>query len=126
MVISSAGYSQESKESFEEFIKKFEDEAFQISSIKFPLEMTFIDQESFEESSKELAKEEWTYTHFYLNFLFNGEDAYPQIYDNFDRKLRDTDERVFSLIGFSDLNINYYFKRIEGKWYLIKIEDFSI
>lgn len=126
LLISSIGYSQENKELFDDFIKNFEDKEFQLDRIKFPVEMTSIDKDTFEEVNTEITKEDWTHTHFYQLPLLNGQDAYPQLYDNFERQLRDTDERVFSWKGYTDLNVNYFFKRIEGKWYLIKIEDFSI
>ena len=45
------------------------------------------------------------------------------IYDNFDCKLRETDERVFRWKGFTGMDERYFFKRISGKWFLIKIEN---
>jgi hypothetical protein len=45
----------------------------------------------------------------------------PQIYDNFNGELRDTDERLFHWKGVeTGVNVKYFFKREGGKWYLVR------
>jgi hypothetical protein len=43
------------------------------------------------------------------------------IYDNYSLSLRDNDERVFSIEGVeTGAGTFYFFKRVGGKWYLLK------
>ncbi|NCA84410.1 MAG: hypothetical protein EOM83_02425 [Clostridia bacterium] len=55
----------------------------------------------------------------------NKDENYrPQIFDNFEGTLRDTDERLFQWIGTeTGVDVKYYFKKIDGKWFLIKKEN---
>ena len=112
------------KEDFDEFFYKFMIEPeFQLSRIKFPLEFVgFKDGYPGEETDTiYLTEDQWKHNHFYLN-----ESSIPLIYDNFDMKLRDTDERIFVWSGVENgIYVTYYFRRIKGKWFLIKEEDFS-
>ena len=47
-------------------------------------------------------------------------------YDNFDCMFRETDEMVFRWRGITDMDRRYYFKRINDKWYLVKILDYDM
>ncbi len=112
-------------ESFEVFFDKFMEEEFQVSRVLFPITKVFLDDDTYDADSIILQKGDWIYDRMLLS-VQDKTDAYPQIYDNFSHKLRDTDERVFAWKGFSDVEVYYYFKRIAGKWFLVRIEDFSV
>lgn len=112
------------KEKFDEFFYKFMIEPdFQLSRVKFPIEcLGFKDGNLGEEiDTIYLEKDQWEHKHYYLN-----ESSIPLVYDNYEMKLRDTDERVFVWSGIENgIHRTSYFRRIEGKWFLIKEEDFS-
>jgi hypothetical protein len=55
----------------------------------------------------------------------NHGEAYTVFFDNFDCKFRDTGEMVFCWKGFTDMDVRYYFKRLEGKWFLVKILNYD-
>jgi hypothetical protein len=104
------------------FVSYATDEKFQLDRTKFPLE--FITWENPTEIggeivTKHITKEDWEHNYFYMN-----EYVRPQIYDNHESELRDTDERLFEWIGIeTGANEKYFFKRIDGLWYLIKKEN---
>ena len=112
------------QEDFDRFFHKFMMEAdFQLSRVKFPLEFVgFKDGYPGDEmDSIYFQKENWQHNSYYL-----GEESIPIIYDSYEMELRNTDERVFVWAGVENgINVKFYFKRINGKWYLINIEDFS-
>jgi hypothetical protein len=59
--------------------------------------------------------------------FFSGEETYVRLFDNFAMRPADTDERVFSLIGVaSDVRQNYFFRRPRGRWFLVRVEDWSM
>ena len=96
---------------------------FQLSRILFPLQQICLNEDFTRVDTVYLTKEKWVIQNF--NYEPNKE-SFGQIYDNFEHKLKDTDERVFAWHGIGNgIKIFYYFKRIKGLWYLIKIEDFS-
>lgn len=110
------------QEEFNDFLNKFSnDSIYQLNRTCFPLKKVFINDDTFELDSTIILKENYIISKFYYE-LYDNFDAYPVIYDNFKSKLRDSDERVFRWKGFSDMDERYYFKRLNGKWYLIKIE----
>lgn len=110
------------QEEFNDFLNKFSnDSIYQLNRTCFPLKKVFINDDTFELDSTIILKENYIISKFYYE-LYDNFDAYPVIYDNFESKLRDSDERVFRWKGFSDMDERYYFKRLNGKWYLIKIE----
>ena len=116
--------AQIGNEDFDEFFYKFMIEPdFQLSRIKFPLEhMGFKDGNPDEETvTSYITKDQWKHNPYYLS-----ESFIPVIYDTYEMKLRDTDERVFVWSGVENgIYVTSYFKRIQGKWFLIKEEDFS-
>ena len=70
------------------------------------------------------SKKKWKIEKFYSGNECN--ELYPQVYDHYSSKLQDSDERVFAWKGIANgIAIFYYFKRKEGKWFLIKVEDLS-
>ena len=113
------GYN--ANEEFMDFFSKWcSDGEFQVSRIRFPLDYTELDGD-FNEKRSYLAKDEWRISHCYFN---NSTDARPQFYDSFDHELKESNERVFAWHGVGTGQETYfYFKRIEGKWYLVKYED---
>lgn len=112
------------KEVFEVFLMKFcYEENFQMDRIKFPLQYTQLNEDLTESVTVYLQSKDWEYT----NLGFDPKtELRHQIYNNFEHSLNDTDERVFALFGIRDgLEVYYYFKRINGIWFLIKHEDLS-
>lgn len=112
------------KEVFEIFLMKFcYEEKFQMERIKFPLQYTHLNEDLTESETVYLQSKDWEYT----NLGFDSKiELRHQIYDNFEHSLNDTDDRVFALFGIRDgLEVYYYFKRINGIWFLTKHEDLS-
>ena len=107
-------------EDFDDFLYKFiADSTFQLDRIKFPLKSEQWDMD--EVDSTRIEKENWK-----IIRLFGSEQYRPQIYDNFKREMRDTDERLFCWEGVENgINIQYRFKRQKGLWYLIEFKDLS-
>jgi len=113
-------------EQFESILLNFSsDSLFQISRIEFPVVSVTLDQEYFEEVKSEIQKSNWVFVNLFgeeltrLNFR-------TQIYDNFELKMDDSGERVFSSLSIvGGMHIYYYFKRINGKWFLVKFKDVS-
>jgi len=53
--------------------------------------------------------------------LFWRDEYRPQIYDNFKREIRDTDQRLFCWEGIENgINIEYKFSRIEGSFQIVR------
>ena len=99
------------------------EEKFQMERIKFPLQYTHLNEDLTESETVYLPSKDWEYT----NLGFDSKiELRHQIYDNFEHSLNDTDDRVFALFGIRDgLEVYYYFKRINGIWFLTKHEDLS-
>jgi len=116
--------SNNENEDFYGFFWRFSaDFDFQLSRITFPLQKIGLNYDYTKIDTVYLSKEEWTYHHFYHWY---EDESYNLIYDNFEHKLRDTGERVYAKHGNGNgIREFYYFKRINGLWYLIKIEDLS-
>jgi hypothetical protein len=115
-----AGTRLKQKEDFDDFILKFiSDSLYQLDRIKFPLKSQQWDSD--EVDSTRIEKSNWKTVR-----LFWGEQYRPQIYDNFKREMRDTDERLFCWEGIENgINVEYRFNRINGLWYLTEFNDFS-
>jgi hypothetical protein len=116
-------FGQETKEDFDAFFFQFATEKdFQLKRIIFPLQYVIWANEGEAGGrvlTKKVTKEEWKHNYFYMN-----ENYRPQIFDNFEGTLQDTDERLFRWIGIeTGIDVRYYFKRIDGKWFLIKKEN---
>jgi hypothetical protein len=116
---------ENSNEIFFDFLWVFcTDTQFQLSRIKFPLEYKHLDEDYVNLVTDYVKIEEWEFVQFY--FRDNSYSGVGQVYDSFEHKLRDTDERVYAWHGLGNgVEDYYYFKRLNGKWYLIKNEDFS-
>lgn len=111
----------------EDFFVFFQDfcliKEYQLNRIKFPLKESYLSEDLNEILSKEIKREDWKYIKL-KNFENNTIEYY---FDDFNKlEIPDTDEKVYSIIGIENgISINYYFKRINGIWFLIKIEDQS-
>lgn len=112
--------NDKSKENFDNFIHKFiADSLFQLDRIKFPLNS--IQSNIDEADSTTIQKKDWKIVR-----LFGREEYRPQIYDNFKRELRDTDERLFCWEGIDNgIYVEYKFQRLGGLWYLTEYNDYS-
>jgi|TARA_B110000967_G_scaffold174048_1_gene185998 hypothetical protein len=112
------------QENFDDFFYKFMIETdFQLSRVKFPLQVIGFKggYASDDRDTIYFTKDKWEHNFYYMN-----KQAIPIIYDNYDMELKNTDERLFIWVGVENgINVKSFFKRIEGKWYLIKQEDFS-
>jgi len=106
-------------ERFEEFFARFrQDSSFQLGRIRFPLPRF----SQADDAEQRLDRAGWQFEPFYT-----GQETYTQMFDNFAMRLADTDERVYALIGVaSDVRQNYFFRRLAGRWYLVRIEDLSM
>lgn len=121
------GAMADSNESFEEFFSQFlTSKDFQISRIQFPLESLvgeLGDDGEWVETKNHLLRSEWEFT----DFGYYDRSLATQVYDNFEKKLRDTGERVFEFKGTESGVLFYlYFERIKGKWFLVKMADQSM
>lgn len=111
-------------EKFNNFIDEFTtDSVFQFSRIHFPLPYITWDYENNDtEVTYFIQKDKYIFDPLYSQQI-KCSDAYSVFYDNFDCEFKDTGEMVFRWVGFTDMDRRYFFKRIEGKWYLIKISS---
>lgn len=109
------------KENFFTFLSKFcSDSAFQKKHIKFPIDMTFLD-EDFNEINEQGNLDDWNYTKFYYN-----SDSISTIYYDFNRNFENTDTRILEINGVENgVNAQLTFKRIRNSWKLIRFEDYS-
>jgi len=112
-------------ESFIPFLKQFmSDSVFQMSRIKFPLEYkTFYDsdEENFLDTTLILNQSDWRF-----NSLFNGLKQLTNFSYSWSSEFKDTDDMLLFVSGVENgIFIQYFFKRIDEKWYLIKKNDES-
>jgi hypothetical protein len=114
----------EKGEYFEDFFEDFMDNhSFQANRIKWPLTYVGwkITETGMDLDTMQLNKEDWQHEAFYKSMHIRS-----QMYDNHRRRMNDTDERVFSWMAPSGgIEVNFYFKREAGKWYMTRKEDLS-
>ncbi len=119
--------SIESQFESENFFIFFQDfckiEEYQFSRIEFPLTESVLSEDLNSTINKVFKRSDWKFIEI-KKFENNSFDYY---YNDFSKtKIPDSDEKVYSIIGIENgIAINYYFKRIKGKWFLVKIEDLS-
>jgi len=112
-------------ENFISFLKQFmSDSVFQMSRIKFPLEYKTLydsDEESFLDTTLTLNQSDWRFNNLYhglkhlTNFLYSRSS-----------EIKETDEMLLYVSGVENgIFIQYFFKRLDSKWYLIKKNDES-
>lgn len=112
------------KEEFMHFVENFSlNKEFQLERTKFPLPYVSIDDSFTKEIKTLIKKEDWKFENI---FVKPNQESYKQIYDSFEKKMRDTDERVVVTQGLGNgIYVCYYFQRVNGKWYLVKKENLS-
>jgi hypothetical protein len=111
-------------EAFNSFFQRFcIDTAFQCERIKYPLLKTNMEPGvggGYDTSF--VGKSQWTFVN-----ITGGSPEHIQIYDNFQKKVKDTDERLVGIYGNESGGCcQLYFKRIDKKWYLIHFQDCSV
>lgn len=116
---------------FRHFVRDFfKIEEHQKNHVQFPLEVVYYsydeDESDFVLTSRYIKNEDWKH--------YKGPDYYQcdtscfdlVIYDNFEKKHKENNERVLSIEGVSNgINSSLYFKKIDGQWYLVKHEQFD-
>jgi len=110
------------KEDFRRFFMKFMvDSVFQTNRIKFPLPyITWKEFPGEEIDTILIDKTNWEYDSFYFNIA----NERTQIYDNFELRFQPTDERLLHWYGVeTGGDAKYFFKGVEGNWFLIKKEQ---
>ena len=117
--------SKEKPEDFREFLVQFSSKRdFQLTRIQFPLESLSLTEDLDATKTNMIKREDWKFEN-----IFYGKgcsEIYPQVFDNFEMKLKESDERVLAWRGIENgIAIFYYFKLIDGKWFLVKKEDSS-
>ena len=108
-------------EKFKTFIFDFmNDSIFQSSRIEFPIDVS-VTNEDFETISYKINKSDWQH-----DLMFANSEFRIQFYDNWDARLSKTNQRLIVYHGIDNgIRIEYYFKLIGEKWYLIKYADYS-
>lgn len=112
-------------ENFVSFLKQFmSDSVFQMSRIKFPLEYKTLydsDEESFLDTTLILNQSDWRF-----NYLYNGLQQLTNFSYSWSPEIKETDEMLLFVGGVENgIFIQYFFKRIDNKWCLIKKNDES-
>jgi hypothetical protein len=125
VVLSATTYSpgQRKSEDFRDFIHSYvADSVFQRQRTYYPLPWIRFNTDSNRYDTTYVAEDEWTYG----DFGFYAPRYAVQMYDNFERVLRPTGQRVVSFEGLENgINMSLYFKLTKGKWYLVKVVDLS-
>jgi hypothetical protein len=109
----------------------FESQEYQISHIQFPLEVVTYD---YDNPKKEVKRR-----HVPLDYFeyFSGQYSLDEsrldrvIYDNFERKMKESSERVLSRECLNNKGVpkycifdSYYFKKENEKWNLVKYAEY--
>lgn len=112
------------EEDFEAFLAKFNhDSIFQISRVKFPLRVKEIDLESMAELDKKKSefKERTILKSNYTTLDFTyPKDALTRDFDRYTQEIKiKKDITVVEIRGVDNgIYSDFYFKKIDGKWYL--------
>jgi len=119
----SQSFAQDSNQDFNSFSYKFfSDSSFQKGNIEFPLIMIIWNSDTDDFDTSYVKPPQWVYSDF--NFFKN--DFNVQLYDSFQKSLRNTKERVISFEGVENgIQVNLFFKYSSFSWRLVKLEDFS-
>ncbi|MEO0472503.1 MAG: DUF4348 domain-containing protein [Bacteroidota bacterium] len=109
-------------EPFNEFFWRFmTNKEFQLERIVFPLPyITWKNEAAGEIDTLSIQASQWEYEPFYVKMASER----SQIYDNFDLKLRPTNERLLHWHGIeTGGDARFFFEGIDGKWFLVKKEQ---
>jgi hypothetical protein len=125
LLVSWTAVSAKKGELFEEFLADFmQEQDFQKERIRFPIYSVTLTPTMGKDKldSVRIDSDAWKFNDFLL--LRRGMQIH--FYDNFQRKPNDSDERVLSVTGYENgLSYSYYFRRRDGKWFLVRILDES-
>lgn len=114
---------QNNKEDFFSFIYTFaHNKEFQIQRVKFPVLYTSWDYDKNKKVTSVIEKSDYVTTEFYFKNL-SDDGLFISFFDNFRPKFRDSGKMVLRWWGMSDMDLRYYFKKIERKWYLVRISS---
>lgn len=103
----------ETTKDYEEFFKKFEtDKSYQVSHIKFPYK--YASESPDGSTNEEIQKSKYKY------FGLFKEDVKNEY-----KKINDNEFKVEKRGVESGVAVEYYFKKFETEWYLIKVVDYS-
>jgi hypothetical protein len=112
-------YSQSKSEDFTSFTYSFfSDTLFQKERTIFPLMNLKFDPVKDDYDTSFVTTKDWVYS----NYHFLDQMFHVQIYDNFKRTLRNTNERVVSFEGVENgIGLSLFFTNKHKKWFLLKI-----
>ena len=70
-----------------------------------------------------IKKEDWEY----IELKKFDDNTFEYYFNSFtEREIKETNEKIYSILGIENgVNINYFFKIVNGKWYLVKIENLT-
>lgn len=122
---SNAGRSQ--TVDFRVFVREFfSSEDFQADHIRFPLESVTLDYETSDFTSEFISKAEWNFAKGPAYFECEKSCYDIMIYDTFSKHQESSGKRVLAFEGAQNgINSSMYFQLVDGKWYLVKVEDFN-
>ncbi|MBF6640282.1 DUF4348 domain-containing protein [Flavobacterium sp. J49] len=111
-------------DNFKVFLSYFsKDSVFQVSRVKFPLKVMEVDENNMMESiEKTIEKEEYTK----LDFEY-PKDALTREFDRYTQKVKTNGNKVTVEIRGVDNGIytDFYFEKVNGKWFLKSWNDTS-
>lgn len=108
-------------ENFYSFLGKFcKDSIFQKQRINYPLDMTTLDND-YNEKREYIKSDKWRFSSFYY-----GCDSISNLYNSFNPSFSTPNKRILLIHGVENgINAQFTFKKISGKWLLVKYEDYS-
>ena len=117
-------------EDFRTFVWRFfNDPEFQISRVEFPIAVVTVEDDPVKvlvAKEKKLLKSEWKHLPGPEHFRCKKSCYDIVFYDNFDRKFRDSSERIIAFEGVNNgINSALFFRHKDGKWMLVKWDDQS-
>tara|TARA_B110001450_G_C17443418_1_gene408880 strand:- start:256 stop:708 length:453 start_codon:yes stop_codon:yes gene_type:complete len=115
---------EENKENFFIFFQDFcMNEEFQLQRIQFPLAEIYLSEDLNDKIESFIKKENWEY----IELKKFDDNTFEYYFNSFtDREIKETNEKIYSILGIENgVNINYFFKIVNGKWYLVKIENLT-
>ncbi len=112
-------------EDFSVFLEKFsEDRIFQLKRVSFPLHAVVgnPDDEGLAPMQQVIEKQDWEYIDLSYDSTYISRD-----YDQYVQKVHfKSDSAIVEQRGIDNgIYANYYFKKTNGKWYLVGLEDTS-
>lgn len=115
-------------ESFSNFILEFShNQQFQKERIKFPIEYVYWDIDEDKQLKKEIPMDKYKFIELLLKNASNDVAFYTitpgfELSEGFN-DYPDANKMVLKQWGLSDYQEIFYFERVKGEWYLLKIES---